>query len=501
MSFRRLVGLGATLLASASLALPASAETLQEAMASAYATNPNLTAARAGQRVTDETLVSEKFRVLPTVGGQVLLDQETSDPGRFDDFSRLFNSTVQLRQPIYSFGRIRNSVKAADRSVLSGRAGLRATENDVMLDVVTAYLDVLADQSEVELTQNNVRVLERQLQASSDRFEVGDVTRTDVAQSEARLSLARSNFIAAQANLQTSRNFYAQVVGHAPRDLQPPPPLPTLPGSPDAAVDLALQNNPLVQASRLAEEAQEYRVRAVRGQRLPTLEATYDVGYTNYRGTNNSVGGLTFQNIDFTQNIGVTATVPLFQRGQVGSQIRSAKARAVQLREDALNAERQTIANVRTAYENLMAARATIEAAETAISANELALEGTRAELTVGTRNILDVLNAEQELLNAQVQLVRAERNSYVAAFALLASMGRAEVDDLGVPVRLYDAEGYLDRADDHWFDWTAEFDAQPVTTEPMVSVPEPMAQPPLPDPTPTPPTEDEVLATEADDR
>lgn len=484
-------------LAAAAVLLPAAptaAETLQEAMAAAYATNPDITSARAGQRLTDEELVRSKFDVLPTVNNSTVFDQETSDPGRFDDFSRLFSSTIDVRQPIYRFGRVRNNIRAADRSVLSGRALLRATENNLMLDVVTVYLDVLADQSEVELTQNNVRVLERQLQASSDRFEVGDVTRTDVAQSEARLSLARSNFIAAQANLQASRNVYEEVVGHPPQDLEPPPPLPPLPADPEEAVDIALLQNPLVESTRLAEEAQEFRVRSARAQRLPSIDATYQIGYTNFRGTSNQVGGITFENIDFTQNIGVTATIPIYQRGQLGSQIRSAKARRVQLREDALGAQRQTIAQVRTAYENLQAARATIRAAEVAIDANELALEGTRAELTVGTRNILDVLNAEQELLNAQVQLVRAERNSYVAAYALLAAMGRAEADDLAVPVRLYDEEQYLDRADDHWFDWDAEFDAQSVQTEPTVAIPPPTVEPPLMDPTPEPPDADEVL-------
>ncbi|MEE4350363.1 MAG: TolC family outer membrane protein [Pacificimonas sp.] len=476
----------------------ASAETLKEAMAAAYATNPQITAARAGQRVNDEELVRAKQTVLPTIGANTFLDQETTGPAQFDDLQRQVIGGVELRQPVFTFGRTKNGIRAADRGVLAGRQLLRGTENQLMLDVVTVYMDVLTDQSEVELTTNNVSVLERQLQATTDRFEVGDVTRTDVAQSEARLALARSQNIAAQANLESSRYAYEQVVGHPPVDLQPPPALPALPADTDEAVEIALNLNPFVQSARLQEEAQAYRVRQTRGQLYPTLEATLRAGYVDIQGLNQQFN-IPFSFTDWTQNIRLTATIPIFSGGQIGSQVRSAKALAVQRREEALSAERQTISQVRTAAENLLAARATINASALAVDANELALEGTRAELTVGTRNILDVLNAEQELLTSQVQLVRAERNSYVAAFALLAAMGRAEADDLGVPVRLYDAERYLDRADDHWFDWTAEFDPQPVTTEPTVPVPAPTVRRPLPDPTPEAPSADEVLATEGD--
>ncbi|MGB3722218.1 MAG: TolC family outer membrane protein [Pacificimonas sp.] len=469
---------------------PALAETLKEAMAAAYASNPEITAARAGQRLSDEELVRAKANILPSLNSQTVFDQETSSPGTLNDESRLFNSTVELRQPIYRGGQTVNGIRAADRRVLAGREQLRATENQLIFDTVQAYLNVLSDQSEVELTSGNVRVLERQLQASTDRFEVGDVTRTDVAQSEARLALARSQAIAAEGNLQVSRNAYQRIVGRPPVDLQPPPPLPPLPQTQAEAVAFALQGSPFVISARLAEEAARFDVKGARGARLPTLDATFSVGYSNFRGLNNTIIGPTgpvdpanpgnpdpsnvpivsqrFSNIEFTQNIGVTMTIPLYAKGQLGSQIRSTKARALQLREQAVGAERNAVDQVRTAFENLLSARATIRAATVAVDANDLALEGTRAEQTVGTRNILDVLNAEQELLNAQVQLVRAERNSYVAAYALLAAIGQAEVDNLAVPVEQYNAPRYLDRADDRWFDWAAEFDTQPVTTMPL---------------------------------
>ncbi|MBV7257201.1 TolC family outer membrane protein [Pacificimonas sp. WHA3] len=453
------------LLLTCAMALPVQAETLREAIASAYATNPDITAARAGQRLTDEELVRAKAGIRPTISSTSVLDQETTSPGRFDDQSRLFNSQIQLSQPVWRGGQTINNIRAADKSVLAGRERLRATENQLILDTVTVYLDVLSNQSEVELTQGNVSVLEQQLQASTDRFEVGDVTRTDVAQSDARLALARSQLISAQANLEASRHAYRRIVGNEPVNLQPPPPLPVLPGTPEQAVDLALAESPFVNSAKLAEQSARYSVSSARGARLPSLDATFSVGYTNFRGLNNQIGGIRFSNVEFTQNIGARLTIPIYQGGQQGSAIRSAKARADQLREDATAAERQAIANVRTAFENLLSARATIQAASVAVEANELALEGTRAEQTVGTRNILDVLNAEQELLNAQVQLVRAERNAYVAGYSLLAATGRAEVKNLDVPVALYNAEQYLDRADDRWFDWAAEFDAQPLST------------------------------------
>lgn len=471
--------LGAALLMPA----PAAAETLREAMASAYATNPELAAARAGVRISDEDLVQARAEVRPSLGGQALLDQETTNPGDFTDRSRLVAGTIRLTQPIYRGGVTIAGIRAADRRVLSGREELRQTENDVLLDAVIVYMDVLRDQSEVELTENNVLVLERQLQASQDRFEVGDITRTDVAQSEARLALARSQNIAAQGNLEVSRNAYERVVGHPPENLQPPPPLPTLPASMKQAVDLALQESPSIISARLQEEAASFDVRAARGARLPQLDATFDVGYTNFRG---NVGGgvVRAASVDYTQNIGLTATIPLYQKGQAGSRIRQASARAGQLRHQALNTERFVIEGVRSAYENLLTARATIEAANIGVSSNTLALEGVRAENSVGNRTILDVLDAEQELLSAQVQLVRAERNAYVAGYALLNAIGSVEAETLSLPVDLYAPEIYLKRANGRIFDWAAEFTPQPLTTNVAAETPPPTVVPPLPDET-----------------
>lgn len=478
MKSKRIRLSGAAALVVAASSMPASAESLRDAMAAAYSNNPTLAAARAGQQVTSEQLVQQLNRIKPTLGGQVTLDQETTGPGNFDDFSRLVTVGARLSQPVYRGGQIQAGIKAADNRVVSGREQLRATENQTIFDTVVAYMDVLRLQSEVELTSNQVKVLERQLQASKDRFEVGDLTRTDVAQSDARLALARSQQIAAQGNLANARAAYERVVGHAPTELEPPPPLPVLPGTQQQSIDLALAESPFLISARHQQEAARYDVKAAKGARLPSLDATFQAGYTNFRGLVGAGGGLRTGGINYTQNIGATMTIPLYQGGLQGSRLREAEARFTQAEQNAFGSERSTVENARTAWENLLSARATIEAAKVAVDANALALEGTRAETEVGSRNILDVLNAEQELLNARVTLVRADRDAYVAAYALLASIGRAEADDLGLPVDLYKPDVYTRSAKRHWIDWAPGFDKQPVA----VPAPEPGKMgPPVP--------------------
>ena len=468
---------GLILAGAAALALPsaAGAETLRDAMAAAYANNPDLAAARAGQQATSEQVVQQLGRIRPTVGAQVTLDQETSNPGTFDDFSRLVTIGTRLTQPVFRGGQVQNGIKGAKHRDAAGREQLRATESQTMVDTVVAYMDVLRLQSEVELTANQVKVLERQLQASNDRFEVGDLTRTDVAQSEARLALARSQNIAAEGNLANAMSTYQRVVGRAPADLEPPPPLPELPATQQQAIDLALADNPSLLAAKKLQDAARSDVRVAKGARLPSIDATFQVGYTNFRGLTGAGGGVRQGGNDYTQNIGATMTIPLYQGGVQGSRIREAEARSSQAEQNALGAERGAIAGARTAWEDLQSARATIRSAKVAVDANTLALEGTRAENEVGSRTILDVLDAEQELLNSRVTLVRAERDAYVAAYVLLANIGKAEADDLGLAVDLYEPEDYTRRAKRHIFDWAPGFSGREVAR------PAPAVGPPVP--------------------
>ena len=457
-------------------ATPAAAESLRDAMAAAYANNPILAGARAGQQAVSETVVQQLGAFRPTVGAQATLDQETTGPGRFNDMSRLVTVGVQLSQPVYHGGRLQAGLKAAKSREVAGREQLRGVENQTIFDTVVAYMDVLRLQAEVDLTSNQVRVLDRQLQASNDRFEVGDLTRTDVAQSEARLALARSQSIAALGNLANARATYERVVGHAPENLEQPQLPGLIPGTQQQAIDLALADSPFMLAAKSDQEAARQDVRVQKGARLPSVDATFGVGYTNFRGLSAAGAGVRTSGIDYTQNIGATLTLPIFQAGVQGSRIRQAEARFSQAEQNTLSAERDTIESARQAWENLQSARSTIESAKIQVSANELALEGTRAENEVGSRDILDVLNAEQELLDARVTLVRAERDAFVAGYALLATVGRAEADDLELPVELYRPDDYTAQAKRHWVDWAPGFDAQPVATQ--VKAPDTMGPP-----------------------
>ncbi len=440
----------AALLASTPLGA-ASADTLQEAMASAYLTNPELTAQRAQQRVVDESVSLANSNFRPTLGSQTSFNQDFTEPGRFDeDDGRQLNVGIRLTQDVYTGGANMATLRAADQRVLAGRQNLRGTENRVLLNAVTAYNDVLRDQSLVDLNTNQVKVLEEQLRASRDRFEVGDVTRTDVAQSDARLANARSQRIAALGRLTASREAYRRTVGRAPVDLAAPPVLPTLPGTVEQAIDIAAAENPSLLSARYAEAAARHDVRLAESGRLPTLGVGADIGYQNVQlGSSNANQGFTIT--DFGQSLNATLTVPFYSGGSVSSRIREAKARRSQAVENVVVAERQVTENVRNAWEQIQTARATIEAAQVAVSANELAVEGTQQENLVGSRNILDVLNAQQELLIAQSNLVTARRDEYVASYSLLAALGRVEAGALSLPVETYDPKVYYNSVRGKW--------------------------------------------------
>jgi outer membrane protein len=327
-------------------------------------------------------------------------------------------------------------------------------------------MDVIRDTSIVDLNRKNVDVLDTNLKASRDRFAVGDLTRTDVAQSEARLSLARSQLITAQGNLTASRENYRRVVGSWPENLQAPPALPKLPAGPDQAVSTALDNSPAIQAAAAATKAARYDVGAARSQRLPTISAIAGPNYNNFLGAayryagvpKNSEAASALPNSQSANTFGLQMTVPLYQGGLAGARVRQAQAQQSVAEESGIDTERQVIATTRAAYAAYQAAAAAIGANQEAVKANELALEGVRAENRVGTRTVLDVLNAEQELLNSQVDLVSAQHDQYVAGFALLNAMGMAEARDLGLDGgSLYDPTANYNHVT-HWIgDWSEQ--------------------------------------------
>ena len=442
----------------------AAADTLREALVSAYRTNPTLAAQREVLRATDANVAIARAAGRPQVSGTVGLNRDLSRSGILDtggDGPQL-SAGLDLSYPLFNGGSVRNSVRAAETRVEAGRATLRAVEGDVFVLAVTAYMDVIRDRAIVELNQNNVRVLQTNLEATRDRFEIGDLTRTDVAQSEARLQLGFGQLAQAQGQLTASEANYRSVIGHPAGQLAPPPPLPPLPASENEAVRIALANNPdLVAVARQASAA-GYDVRVAQAGRLPTVSGVVSGTYVN------SLGGAE-QNLPSTgtqTTAGVNARVPIFQGGLPAARIRQAQAQQGQLFEQVIGTERSIIATTRSAFAAYDAAQRQIQAATVAVKANELALEGTRAEQSVGTRTVLEVLNAEQELLNSQVALVTAKHDAYVAGFQLLNAMGQAEAQDLGLEGGpLYDPLGNYRRVANSWSDWASDPRHAPAST------------------------------------
>lgn len=465
--FLAATGLGALLLAGA-----AHAETLGEALVQTYNSNPTITGQRAQLRSLDEGVAIARALGRPQVSATAGVNQDLTRTGGGN--GRNLSAGVDVSYPLFSGGRVRNSIRAADERVLAGRANLRATQGDIFTEAVGAYMDVIRDRSIVTLNENQVRVLGTNLQASRDRFEVGDLTRTDVAQSEARLALARSNLELAEGRRTSSEENYRRVIGEFPDELAPPPTLPPLPATPDQAVEIALANNSDLVAIAAQIRASGLDVSVARADRLPTLDAIGSGRYTNFLGgADDQFGGVGNRNTQTNTGVGVQARIPLYQGGLVGARVRQAQAFQSQLLEQGVEIERAVVAQTRAAFASFQAANEAIESNEIAVAANQLALEGTRAEQGVGTRNVLDVLNAEQELLNSQVQLVTARRDAYVAGFALLNAMGQAEIEDLNLDGGyLYDPVANYERVADKASDWDDDERPQPVATRTVMGPP-----------------------------
>lgn len=405
------------------------AETLQEALALAYQINPSLTGARAALRATDEgvpiALAAGRPTISATADYQEFLVRSANS---FAAPLRAANAGANVNLPIFQGGRVKNSVRAADARVLAGRAVLRSTEADVFTAIVSVYMDVLRDTAIVELNNRNVAVLATNLEASRDRFEVGDLTRTDVAQSEARLEVAKGQLELVRSQLDASLENYLRFVGIPARNLEQPSALQALPPTAEDALLVALDNNPQLEAAKAEVAAARFDIKVAAASRLPRLSAVASGTYNNYLGTlGNTVPGRVFQQQQTAATVGLSATIPLYQGGLPAAQIRRTQAVLGQTLEQEVFVERRIVADTRAAFSRYNATQIVIRSSQAAVSANELALEGVRAENSVGNRNVLDVLNAEQELLNSRVQLVTAQRDAYVASFALLASMGRAE--------------------------------------------------------------------------
>jgi outer membrane protein len=429
-------------------ALPASGETLLQALASAYKFNPRLDAARATLRATDEEVPRALSGYRPVITGSADTSYQNvnTKPGSASaGESNPRGYGVDLVQPLFRGFRTVNAVNAAEATVRAGRETLRLAEQSVLLEAVTAFGDVVRDTAIVRLRENNVTVLTRDLRATQDRFNVGEVTRTDVAQAQARRAAAVAALDLARANLRTSRATYERVIGHPPSNLVEAKASRLVGRTLGENVEVSLRESPSVVAALYREQAARFSIDLVRGELLPTaqLEANYSKRFDQSAG------------VDAIESTSVTGrlTVPFYTGGEVEARVRQAKHTHVQRLQEIEQARTEAQAQVVTAWAQLQAAQAAVESDQTAVNANRIALAGVREEERVGQRTLLDVLNAEQELLNSEVNLVTDQRNVVIASYTVLSTVGRLNAQDLSLASLVYDPDAHYDQVRRKWFD------------------------------------------------
>jgi len=414
----------------------ASAQTLEETLSAAYLSNPTLAAQRARLEQTEEGYFQARAGRLPTLGANASVSEQNNwgGAGQFQaDPEGSASYGLTLNQPIYRGGRISGSIDAALARILAGREQLRATEQTTFISAVAAHSDVVRDLEVVVIRSNNVEVLAEQLRAARDRFEVGEITRTDVAQAEARLSGARAQLSAAQAALAASRAAYQRVTGIEAVEPADPEAAPVVPEDYAEAVEVALANNPDLLSSQYAERAAEQGVRVARGALLPEVSVSASA-------TENRTSDFTGQ-ARGSASVRAQVSVPIFTGGLNRSRVREARSAADETRLQSLAVRRQVVEGVSNAWNNYLAALAVITSSREAVRANEIAFDGVEQEAFVGLRTTLDVLNAEQELLNSRLELVRAERDLTVASYALMQAMGLLHTGRLELAVDAFDPE------------------------------------------------------------
>jgi outer membrane protein len=422
------------------------AETLIEALADAYNSNPQILAERANLRATDEAVPQALSGWRPTVtftgsiGQQhVEISPRTSPPAgptpRITD--------LNVTQPLYNGGRTVALTAQAEKTIEAERARNIATESVVFLSVAQAYLDVFRDQATLELSVNNEQVLRKQLEATAEQFRVGAVTRTDVAQAEARLAGATASRLQAEGNLNVSRANYERAVGHPPEKLGAPNLHPVLPGTREDAIGIAARNNPNVVAAIFSEDAARDSIDATQAQLLPSLALVGDVNRTQSTSIDNQRTS--------AASVIARLTAPLYEAGNIYSQTRQATEVLGQRRSQTDDARRAAVQGATQAWEQTMSGRAQIISLQSTIRAAEIAFEGTQQEQTVGARTIIDVLNAQQELFTDRVQLVTAQHDLAVAEFNLALQIGQLTAADLRLPVKLYDVDEHYRDVRNKW--------------------------------------------------
>lgn len=410
-------------------ATPLYAETLETIARDAYLYNPSIDAARANLRAQGENIAIANAARLPDVSlnGTAQLGQTFRSPGR-DDLAAPLSLGVTGRLPLFDGGRAANSISQARASVDATYARLIATEQSTLQNAITAFFDVLRDKEARDLSRESLKLLLEELEASEIRFEVGEVTITDVAQTKARVAAANSTVIQADGNLRASAEAFRAVVGRLPGELDPPEYLPQLPETAAEAENEALATHPSIRAARSAERAAVYAIKIIQADKLPTVQLS-----TSLNGNLND--SLSNRDNSLGANVQLNLNAPVYQGGSVSSRVRQAQHSAAQARADYHAAVREVQRSVNVAWYALVTAKGAIASGEEQVAAAQLAFNGVKEELLVGSRATIDVLNAEQSLLNARISLVNSVRQLNVASYALLVAMGRLGPDFFGIPV------------------------------------------------------------------
>jgi outer membrane protein len=457
------VAVGALICAASSLtAVPALAETLESALIQAYQNNPSLNSQRAGVRATDENVPQALAGYRPRVsitatGGEQSSSTTTKTASQISPdmpatYSTLsgYNSPVSvgatITQTIFNGFQTANRTRQAEAQVLSARANLYATTQTVMLNAVTAYMNVLRDGAILDLQKRNVEVLQEQLRQTRDRFNVGEVTRTDVAQAESSLATGRSQVLSAQANYTASVATYRQVIGTQPGRLTPGTPVDRFsPTTINQAVDLGISSHPSIAAAQYNVDVALQAVKVAEGALYPTVsvQGSFQKNWL-------SQSSLSVME-SYNASVFGTVSVPIYQGGGEYSAIRQAKETLGQRRLD-LDTTRDSVRqSILAAWGQLDAAKANIEATQASVQASEIALNGVREEARVGQRTTFDVLTAQQTLVNARVSLVTAQRDRVVASYTLLSAVGRLVPEVLGLRVPVYQAQVHYEQVRDSW--------------------------------------------------
>ncbi len=426
----------------------AEAESLRQALDDTYRANPKIDAERARLRATDEEVPRARAGWLPTIQGTADVGTQslTTKPATIGaGDTKPTGYGLNVTQQVFNGFRTVNTVAEAEATVRAGRENLRQVESTTLLDAVTAYVDVVRDISLVRLAENHVTVLTTDLTAAETRRSVREVTKTDVAQARARRAKAVSALDAAKSNLRTSRATYQRVVGHAPGQLNDPSgKLPAMPKTVEEAIRIAERESPNVVSAQYREQAARHSVDKIWGELLPDVRL--EASYQHRSDTSASIGEQESASITGRVN------VPLYAGGETQARVRQAKHTHVSRIQEIEQARAETQANTTSAWSRVMSSRAQLKSDTVQVEANRIALEGVREEEKVGQRTLLDVLNAEQELLSAEAQLLTTKRDLVVAAYSLIASLGRLNAEGLALGSDVYDPEAHYHEVRRKWF-------------------------------------------------